>query len=226
VGCQGVTGVVVDELEDHALAPTGKHVLGGVELPAGVRCGVHEPPPCRAWLLPRLEPSHACLSEDPGQRRDRGHRRQAHRPHLVVHADRPMVKTRRLQRSTNIESLGLDLVGEPARTRPRSSAAGLKGRGRAVGAGPGAYRVEGLAGDLMLGAERCHCSPRRVIGPLDDRETDTRIDRFLSGRHRQRQPEVSPPRTPVCHRRPDTELSPMSWEITVDCRCRRLESNA
>ena len=37
-------GVVVDELEDHAFATTGQHILGAVELPARVRRRINEPP--------------------------------------------------------------------------------------------------------------------------------------------------------------------------------------
>ena len=55
VGGDRVAGVVVDELEDHALASAGEHVLGGVQLPARIRCRIDEPAPRRAWLLLRLE---------------------------------------------------------------------------------------------------------------------------------------------------------------------------
>jgi hypothetical protein len=56
VGGDRVTGMVIDELEDHAGAPAGQHVLGGVELPARVRRRVDEPAPCRARFLLRLQP--------------------------------------------------------------------------------------------------------------------------------------------------------------------------
>lgn len=56
--------------------------------------------------------------------------------------------------------------------------------------------------NLMLFAERGHRSTGRVVGPLDDRETDTGIDRLIGSRHRHREPEVSPPSTLV--------VSPMS----------------
>lgn len=36
----------------------------------------------------------------------------------------------------------------------------------------------------MLGTERRYRAARRVIRPLRDRETDTRINGFISGRHR------------------------------------------
>jgi hypothetical protein len=36
----------------------------------------------------------------------------------------------------------------------------------------------------MLGTKRCHRATRRVIRPLRDRETDTRINGFMGGRHR------------------------------------------
>jgi hypothetical protein len=202
VGRDRVAGVVVDELEDHALAPTGEHVLGGIELPAGVRGRIHEPAPGRPRFLPRLQTCHAGGSEDPGQRRHRGHHLQADRAHLVVHADRPMVQPGRFQRRTDAEGLLFDLVTELGRAGLRSPATRLKGRSRTVDTGPGADRIERLAGDLMLGAERRHRPTRRVIRPPDNRKTDTRINRLISGRHRSRQPEVSPPSTP--------DVSPMS----------------
>jgi hypothetical protein len=65
MGGEGVAEVVVDELEDHALASAGQDVLGGVELPARVRGRVDEPPPRRARLLLRLPTSDTGLTEDP-----------------------------------------------------------------------------------------------------------------------------------------------------------------
>ena len=41
-------GVIVLKLEDHALAASLQDVLSGVQLPAGVRSGVDEPPPGRS----------------------------------------------------------------------------------------------------------------------------------------------------------------------------------
>ena len=178
-----VAGVVVDELKDHALASAGQHVLGGVELPAGVRRRIDKPAPRRAWFLLRLEPGHAGLTEDPRQRGDRGNRGHAQNLHLVVHADRPVVQARGLQRRADAEGLLLDLVGGPGRAGLRTPAARLKGRSGAVGACPGADRIERLAGDLMLLAERGHRSAWGVIRPLRDGEADTGINGFI-GSHR------------------------------------------
>ena len=51
VGSDGEAGMVVLELEDHALATTLEDVLGRVELPARVRCRVDEPAIRRARLF-------------------------------------------------------------------------------------------------------------------------------------------------------------------------------
>jgi hypothetical protein len=63
MGGEGVAEVIVEELEDHALASAGQHVLGRVELPARVRRRVDEPPPGRARLLLRLQASNSCLTK-------------------------------------------------------------------------------------------------------------------------------------------------------------------
>ena len=198
VGGDRVAGVVVDELEDHALAPTGEHVLGRIELPARVRCGVHEPAPCRAWLLLRLEPCDTGLAEDPCQRRDRWDRGQTHRAHLVVHADRPMVQTGGLQRSPDLHRLGLDLVCDPVRARLRPSAARLQGCGRAISTRPGTDRVERLARRSDAPRRTSSPPPRRISRPVNDRETDTRINRLMSGRHRQREARSVTTKHPEC----------------------------
>ncbi|KQW96046.1 hypothetical protein ASC84_22025 [Acinetobacter sp. Root1280] len=135
VGGDRVAGVVVDELEDHARAPTSEDVLGGIELPARVRCGVDEPTPCRAWLLLRLQTCHPGFAEDPGQRRDRRDRGEPHRAHLVVHADRAVVQAGRIQRSTDLDGLGLDLFADLRRARPRPTGPGFEHRGRPVDPG-------------------------------------------------------------------------------------------
>ena len=54
MGRDGVAGVVVDELEDHAFAAAGEDVFGRVELPACVRRRIDEPPIRGPRLLPRL----------------------------------------------------------------------------------------------------------------------------------------------------------------------------
>ena len=45
VGADGVAGVVIDQLQDHACATTGEYVLGAVQLPARIRSRIHEPAP-------------------------------------------------------------------------------------------------------------------------------------------------------------------------------------
>jgi len=112
MGGDRVAGVVVDELEDHALASTGQYVVGRVELPARVRCRVDEPTPRRTGLLPRLDPSDTGLAEDPRQRCHGRHLRQAHRVHLVVHADRAVVQPGSLQGGAHLQRLVLDLLAQ------------------------------------------------------------------------------------------------------------------
>ena len=130
VGRDRVPGVVVDELEDHALASTGEDVLGGVQLPARVRRRIHEPAIRRPRLLPRLRPRDPGVAEDPRQRRQR-RRGHPEGPHLLVHADRPVIQPRRLQRGPHPDRLLLHVVGEPGRT-----ALGRRVRGSSAAAGP------------------------------------------------------------------------------------------
>ncbi len=118
VGGDREPGVIVDELEDHALATARQNVLGGVELPAGVRSWVDEPAPGRPRLLLRFQAGDARSAEDPGQCCHRRHRRHAQSEHLVVDADRAVVKARGLQRGADPECLLLDLLGDPVRGRP------------------------------------------------------------------------------------------------------------
>jgi hypothetical protein len=102
-----------------------------------------------------VQPGHALLPEDPGQRGHRGHRRHAKGEHLVVDADRTVVQPRGLERGPTPSACCLtssviwfgDDLGPGAR---------LQRRGLALGSGAGQDRVERLAGDLMLGTEAGH----------------------------------------------------------------------
>lgn len=153
VGGDRIAGVVVDELEDHALTAAAEHVLGRVELPARIGGRVDEPPPCRARLLLGLKTSHASIAEDACQRRRGRDLSQAHRVHLGVHADRPMVQAGGLQSGPYCHGLALDLITDLRRTRLRSSGPGFEHRGWSVGLSAFAQLVERLAGDAVLGAE-------------------------------------------------------------------------
>ena len=44
---------------------------------------------------------------------------------------------------------------------------------------PGPDRIERLAGDVVLGAERADSAAWCVIGPLGDGEADTGVDRLI-----------------------------------------------
>ena len=214
VGGDRVAGVVVDELEDHALASAGQHVLGRVELPARVRCRVDEPAPRRAGLLLRLEPGDAGLAEDPRQRRRS--RAPASRPIACILSCTligPWSSPEASSAARTCDRLLLDLVGQLRRARPRPPGPGLEHRRRPVGLGALAQLVERLARDAVLGAERRDRAARRVVRPLRDRETDTGIDGFIGSHRRSLAAEVSPPRPPRsvtdvlmqnCHRCPAT----------------------
>jgi len=50
----------------------------------------------------------------------------------------------------------------------------------------------------MLGTERRHRSTRRIVGPLDDRETDTRINGLIGSRHRSKRARSVTTKRPGC----------------------------
>lgn len=202
VGGDGVAGVVVDELKDHALAPAAEHVLGRIELPARVGGRVDEPPPRRTGLFLRLEASHAGLAEDACQRRGGRDLLEAHRVHLLVHADRSVVQAGGLQSAAHCHGLFLDLIVELRRARLRSSGPRFEHRGRSVSHRAFAQLVERLSRNTVLSAEGRDRPAGRVIRPLRDRQADTRIDGFIDCHHPSLGPELSPPRPP--------EPSPMS----------------
>lgn len=181
MGRHRVTGVIVDELEDHALPASREDVLGGVELPARVRCGVDEPAPRRARPLAGLGPRDACLAEDPRQRRRRRHDVQAHRLHLLVHADRNVIEAGCLQGGADRDRLVLDLLAQRRRARPGATRPGSEHRGRALCLGALAQLVEGLAGDAVLGTARGD----RATGArhlATGRSRDGHEDRWVRGR--------------------------------------------
>ena len=68
----------------------------------------------------------------------------------------------------------------------------------------------------MLSAERRHRPTRRVIRPLSDRQTDTRINTtvLIRAHHSISDHKCHPQNPPKCHQCPDTEPSPKSKDIT------------
>ena len=193
-------GVIVLKLEDHALAASFQDVLGGVQLPAGVRSGVDEPPPGRSGPLPGLGAGHVPGPEDPGQGRHR-RRLQPHGDHLVVDADRPVVQARELQGRAYCHRLVRGRLTQTSRTGPGAAGPGLQHSRLPLGAGTGPQGIERLARDPLLGAERGHRPTRSVIGPPGDGKANTGVNRLIPT-HPPSTTEVSPP--------PPPELSPMS----------------
>lgn len=213
IGGDGEAGVVVLELEDHTLPPGGEDVLGGVELPARVRCRVDEPAIRRARLLPRLLAGDPGLTEDARQRRDR-RGREAERDHLVVDTDRAVIQARGFQRGPHLDRLLFHLVDDRARAGLRTPGLGLQHRGLALLDRAGAERVERAAGDVLLGAERGHAAARSIVGPTCDRETDTGINGWIRFRalelfhprsvHTNEPGSVRDDLIPECPRSPET----------------------
>ncbi len=142
---------------------------------------VDEPAVCGAWLLLRLGACDAGFPKDARQRRGRRHRAHAQRPHLVVHADRPVVQPGLLQCGPHADGLPFDLVAQLRRARRRATRLRLECRRRLFFDDAFADRVERLAGDAVLGAERAHRPARGISGPLRDGEADTGINRLRWG---------------------------------------------
>lgn len=196
-------GVIVLKLEDHALAASLQDVLSGVQLPAGVRSGVDEPPPGRSGPPCWARRGPASLArKDPGQGR---HRRRHPRPMETIlshHADRPVVQAREpLRGRAYCHRLVRGRLTQTSRTGPGATGPGLQHSRLPLGAGAGPQGVERLARDLLLGAERGHRPTRSVIGPPGDGKANTGVNRLIPT-HPPSTTEVSPP--------PPPELSPMS----------------
>lgn len=182
-------GVIILKLEDHTPATSGQHVLRGVELPTRVRRGIDKPAIGGTRLLPRLQSRDPTDPENPRQRRHR-RRDQAHRKHLVMHADRPMIQPRSLQRRTHLQRLLLDLLRDPGRARPRPSGTRLQHCRLALLHCPSTQDIERLTRNRMLRAEHTHRSTRSISRPPSNRKTNTGINRLVPTH----QPiEVSPP---------------------------------
>lgn len=79
----------------------------------------------------------------------------------------------------HLQCLLLEVLGEPRRRGLRTARGRLQGSSLALVPRPGPDRVEGLAGDAVLEAERGDQPAWGVIGPLSDRKADTGIDRLI-----------------------------------------------
>ena len=106
--------------------------------------------------------------------------------------------------------LSLNRVGDPVRacrrrTGPRLKCCSLAFQPRSL-----ADRIERLPGDPVLQTERRHRSARRIIRPLSDRETDTRINRFNRAHPSNNGKKCHHQDSRKCHRSIEPELSPMS----------------
>jgi hypothetical protein len=196
VGGDGVTGVVVDELEDHACLAAGEDVVGRVQLPARVRGGIDESAVGGPRLLPRLGPGDVRVAEDSRQRRCRGNRGHSQVARLLVDADRPVIQLGLLQCGADPDRLLLDVLGDPVRARPGPSAARLKSRGPPLLERPSPDRVEGLP--RRWRARGGTCSPRPAAHPVATaRSRDGHEDQpGRSGPCLKHRGEVSPPKGP------------------------------
>ena len=110
MGGDSEAGVVVDELEDHAFAAPGQHIFDAIELPTRVRCRINEPAERGPRFLPRLDPGHSRIAENPRQCCRRWDRNHPHGPHFVMHTDRPVIETRLLKRRPDPDRLSLHSI--------------------------------------------------------------------------------------------------------------------
>ena len=117
-------GVIVLKLEDHALAASLQDVLSGVQLPAGVRSGVDEPPPGRSGPLPGLGAGHVPGPQGPGPGTPPKAPPRTHGDHLVVDADRPVVQARELQGRAYCHRLVRGRLTQTSRTGPGATGPG------------------------------------------------------------------------------------------------------
>ena len=214
VGGDGVTGVVVDELEDHACPAAGEDVVGRVQLPARVRGGIDESSVGGPRLLPRLGPGDVRVAEDSRQRRCRGNRGHSQVAHLLVDADRPVIQPGLLQCGADPDRLLLDVLGDPVRARPGPSAARLKSRGLPLLERPSPDRVEGLP--RRWRARGRTCSPGPAAHPVATaRSPDGHEDQpGRSGPASNIEAKCHHQRAPKRHRSIDVEASPMSRYMT------------
>ncbi len=104
-----------------------------------------------------------------------------------------MVQPRLLQRRPHPDSLPGDLFRQLRRARFRAPGARLQRRCRPIHCSPFSDRIERLPGDPVLSTERRHRSPRGIRRPLNDGETDTRINRFNTAHPSNIEAEVSGP---------------------------------
>ena len=114
-----------------ALRPPARTYSVASSCQQALGAGQVEPAPRRPRSLGRFGPGHPLLTEDPGQGRRRG-RLEAHGGHLVVHADRTVVRSRappepRAHRGPGREP---DRAGGSGRHR------GRRDRGSSTAAGP------------------------------------------------------------------------------------------
>lgn len=167
--------MVVNELEDHALASAFQHILGGVQLPAGVGHWVSEGPEVGARAFVRGRDDQAAFAEDPCQG---GHRRGVHAEfdHLVVDADRAVVPAGFFQGFTHGHGLVFDSFAGGAGRGFRASGAGLQCCGLPCGTGSFQDLVERFAADFVLGAERGDSPSGCVVWPSGDGKAYRRVN--------------------------------------------------
>lgn len=157
------------ELSSDGPLRRSEDIFGAVQLPAGVRRRINNPPERGPRFLPRLDPRNARVAEDPRQFCRRGDWSHPEEPRLLVNTDRPMSQPGLLERGANPDRLTLHLVHGSVRARPRPAGSRLQSRRRALLESPPSYRLKRLPEDAVLDAEGTHRAPRRVRRPLEFR---------------------------------------------------------
>src|SRR5699024_4181033 len=111
--------------------------------------------------------------------------------------------------------LVLHVLTNAGRTAGRPTALRFEHRRRAFLTQPSTQDIERLPRDPVLNTEAGHGPSRSVLGPARDRQTDARIYGLILAHPAVSALKCHHQEPQNCHRCPDTELSPMSCDITA-----------